>query len=148
MVLPDFVTNMLQGVYYGIRYKGVAGEMPKSGTERFKKHRNRIYTLVVLAYLFVCSCNVIYSRPQSYYAELGMHVSSTKEEMREKFLQYVKKNHAQMNDKDHEDRFVRVRHMTLYRDFSKEIYDKFGEIPKKSFAIFSDALWFKFRNYA
>ncbi|KAH8692398.1 putative membrane associated DnaJ chaperone [Talaromyces proteolyticus] len=58
-VLPNYVTSILQSVYYGITIR--AGDpRPQPGTPRFDKHRRRIFIFVVTAYL-------VYTLYESFY---------------------------------------------------------------------------------
>jgi len=74
--LPSFVTNVLQSIWYSFKYPVNSGAKPAPNTPKFRRHYNRIYCGVVLAYLAYTILEVDRSTPTNAYDLLDLSFSS------------------------------------------------------------------------
>jgi hypothetical protein len=79
--LPSFVTNVIQSIWYSIKYPVNSAAKPAANTPKYRRHYNRIYCGVVLAYLAYTIAEVDRSLPTNAYdyLDLGFHTFSPKQ---------------------------------------------------------------------
>ncbi len=133
MIVPGMVTSVLQSLHYSIFVKGRKGSfIPKPGTERFQKHYNNIYCLVIGAYLVYCIVNTIYVNLNSnFYSAFGMtRRSFDLKELRTKFRVLSLRLHPDKNPSPEAasefGRIKRIYEILSVKD-KRQIYDKFGD---------------------
>lgn len=80
-ILPSFVTNVIQSIWYSIKYPVNSGAKPAANTPKYRRHYNRIYCAVVLLYLAYTILEVDRSTPTNCYdmLDLGFHSFSPKQ---------------------------------------------------------------------
>ncbi|KHN99432.1 Heat shock protein DnaJ [Metarhizium album ARSEF 1941] len=92
--LPGLVSSWVQTIYYGITIR--AGDpKPQAGTPRYAQHRRRIHILVVAAYLLytIYEADHDLRRKSTYYADLGLPISSTENQVKSRFRRLAALHH-------------------------------------------------------
>lgn len=92
--LPELVSSWVQAIYYGITIR--AGDpKPQPGSPQHARHRRRIHTLVITAYLLytVYEADHDLRRLSSYHADLGVPVTATDREIKSRFRRLAALHH-------------------------------------------------------
>ncbi|KAF9121813.1 hypothetical protein BGW39_010235 [Mortierella sp. 14UC] len=127
--LPAFVTNVIQSIWYAIKYPVNSAAKPAANTPKYRRHYNRIYCAVVLAYLAYTILEVDRALPTNAYEylDLGFHTFSQKQ-LRTNFRKASLLYHPDKVGQVGQDTFVRIRaaHEILSDPVLKTAYDRFG----------------------
>ncbi|KAK3810411.1 MAG: hypothetical protein JOS17DRAFT_764214 [Linnemannia elongata] len=127
--LPSFVTNVIQSIWYAIKYPVNSAAKPASNTPKYRRHYNRIYCGVVLAYLAYTIAEVDRALPTNAYdyLDLSFHNFSQKQ-LRTNFRKASLLYHPDKVGQVGQDTFVRIRaaHEILSDPVLKIAYDRFG----------------------
>ncbi|KAG0370868.1 hypothetical protein BC939DRAFT_503611 [Gamsiella multidivaricata] len=127
--LPSFITNVLQSIWYSFKYPVNSGAKPAPNTPKHRRHYNRIYCGVVLAYLAYTIVEVDRSTPTNCYdlLDINFHTFSQKQ-LRTNFRKASLMYHPDKVGEVGADTFVRIRaaHEILSDPVIKVAYDRFG----------------------
>lgn len=74
--LPSFITNVLQSVWYSVKYSGNSSAKPAPNSAKYRRHQNWIYSLVVLGYLAYTVVEVDRAMPINCYDLLDLKFHS------------------------------------------------------------------------
>ena len=74
--LPSFITNLLQSIWYSYKYPVNSAAKPAPNTPKYRRHYNRIYCAVVLAYLAYTVVEVDRATPINCYDLLDINFHS------------------------------------------------------------------------
>ncbi|EED12641.1 membrane associated DnaJ chaperone, putative [Talaromyces stipitatus ATCC 10500] len=132
-VLPNYVTSLLQNLYYGLTIR--AGDpRPQPGTPRFDKHRRRIFIFVVTLYLFYTIYESFYEvrAAGDFYSVLGVSPSADERTIKSRFRRLAaqhhpdKLNHQQQTLSDSSFVYLKLAQDTLLDPAVRFGYDRFG----------------------
>ncbi|KAL1961867.1 hypothetical protein VTN77DRAFT_991 [Rasamsonia byssochlamydoides] len=93
-VLPNYVTSILQNVYYGITIR--AGDPhPQPGSPRYAKHRRRIFIFVVTTYLLYTLYESFYQvrAAGDFYRLLGVSPFADERTIKSRFRRLAAQHH-------------------------------------------------------
>ncbi|KAG0057244.1 hypothetical protein BGZ83_000657 [Gryganskiella cystojenkinii] len=127
--LPSFVTNIIQSIWYSIKYPVNSGAKPAPNTPKYRRHYNRIYCGVVLGYLLYTILEVDRSTPTNAYDLLDLNFHSfSQKQLRTNFRRTSLVYHPDKVGEAGAATFVRIRaaHDILSNPVAKVAYDKFG----------------------
>ncbi|KAG0348421.1 hypothetical protein BG005_011541 [Podila minutissima] len=128
-ILPSFVTNVIQSIWYSIKYPVNSAAKPAANTPKYRRHYNRIYCAVVLAYLAYTILEVDRSTPINCYdmLDLSFHSFSQKQ-LRTNFRKASLMYHPDKVGQQGAETFVSVRaaHEILVDPVTRMAYDRFG----------------------
>ncbi|KAI1316283.1 hypothetical protein EDD11_010191 [Mortierella claussenii] len=128
-ILPSFVTNIIQSVWYSFKYPVNSGAKPAPNTPKYRRHYNRIYCGVVLAYLAYTIVEVDRATPVNCYdlLDLNFHTFNQKQ-LRTNFRKSSLVYHPDKVGQNGADTFIRIRaaHEILSDPVAKVAYDRFG----------------------
>ncbi|EAW10909.1 J domain-containing protein [Aspergillus clavatus NRRL 1] len=132
-VLPNYVTSILQNVYYGITIR--AGEpRPQPPSPRYTRHRRRIFILVVTSYLLYTLYEAFH-RIQiagDFYRALGVSPLADERTIKSRFRRLAAQHHPDKvgygDGSPSDDYFVYLRMVqdTLLDPAKRFAYDRFG----------------------
>ncbi|KAF9914931.1 hypothetical protein BX616_007271, partial [Lobosporangium transversale] len=79
--LPSIATGILQSIWYSLKYPVDSGAKPAPNTPKYRRHYNRIYCAVVLAYLAYTIIEVDRATQTNCYdlLDLNFHTFSQKQ---------------------------------------------------------------------
>ncbi|KAG0347297.1 hypothetical protein BG004_008039 [Podila humilis] len=128
-ILPSFVTNVIQSIWYSFKYPVNSAAKPAAGTPKYRRHYNRIYCAVVLAYLAYTIIEVDRSTPINAYdmLDLDFHHFSPKQ-LRTNFRKASLMYHPDKVGQQGAETFVSIRasHEILVDPVTRSAYDRFG----------------------
>ncbi|KAL1979448.1 hypothetical protein VTN96DRAFT_5946 [Rasamsonia emersonii] len=93
-VLPNYVTSILQNVYYGITIR--AGDpRPQPGSPRYAKHRRRIFIFVITTYLLYTLYESFYQirAAGDFYRLLGVSPRADEKAIKSRFRRLAAQHH-------------------------------------------------------
>ncbi|GLA37712.1 hypothetical protein AnigIFM63309_004664 [Aspergillus niger] len=129
-VLPNYVTSIVQSVYYGITIR--AGEpRPQPGTPRYARHRRRIYILVVTSYLLYTLYETFH-RVQvagDFYRALGVSPFADERTIKSRFRRLAAQHHPDKVGGSVSDSYfvyLRLAQDTLLDPVKRVAYDMYG----------------------
>ncbi|KAJ5532052.1 Heat shock protein DnaJ [Penicillium frequentans] len=130
-VLPNYATNILQSVYYGITIR--AGEpRPMPQTPRYERHRRRIFIFVIVAYLLYTLYETFHQVQLAgdYYQVLGVSPFSDERAIKSRFRRLAAQHHPDKSGMDSGSdayfMFLRRAQETLVDPMKRFAYDRFG----------------------
>ncbi|RAL04341.1 J domain-containing protein [Aspergillus ibericus CBS 121593] len=129
-VLPNYVTSIVQSVYYGITIR--AGDpRPQPGTPRYAQHRRRIYILVVTSYLLYTLYETFH-RVQvagDFYRALGVSPLADERSIKSRFRRLAAQHHPDKVGGDVSDGYfvyLKLAQDTLLDPAKRVAYDMYG----------------------
>ncbi|KAF9962575.1 hypothetical protein BGZ65_008751, partial [Modicella reniformis] len=129
MFFPSFITRVLQSTWYSFKYPVNSSAKPAPNTPKHRRHQNRIYCAVVLAYLAYTIVEVDRATPVNCYdlLDIGFHSFSQKK-LRTNFKKASLMYHPDKVGQAGAETFVRIReaHDILSDPVAKQAYDRFG----------------------
>ncbi|KAG0206926.1 hypothetical protein BGX28_001729 [Mortierella sp. GBA30] len=127
--LPSFVTNVIQTIWYSFKYPVNSAAKPAPNTPKHRRHHNRIYCAVVLAYLAYTILEVDRATPANCYDLLDLNFHSfSQKQLRTNFRKASLTYHPDKVGQAGAETFVRIRaaHEVLSDPVAKLAYDRFG----------------------
>ncbi|KAH3057262.1 hypothetical protein KXW16_004744 [Aspergillus fumigatus] len=132
-VLPNYVTSILQNVYYGITIR--AGEpRPQPPSPRYARHRRRIFILVVTSYLLYTLYETFHQVQVTgdFYRALGVSPLADERTIKSRFRRLAAQHHPDKRgygDGDPSDDYfvyLKLAQDTLLDPAKRFAYDRFG----------------------
>ncbi|KAF9956173.1 hypothetical protein BGZ72_002954 [Mortierella alpina] len=127
--LPSFVTNVVQTIWYSFKYPVNSAAKPAANTPKYRRHHNRIYCAVVLAYLAYTIVEVDRATPINCYdlLDLDFHHFSQRQ-LKTNFRKASLMYHPDKVGHNGAETFVMIRaaHEVLSDPVAKTAYDRFG----------------------
>ncbi|PKX90313.1 J domain-containing protein [Aspergillus novofumigatus IBT 16806] len=132
-VLPNYVTSLLQNVYYGITIR--AGEpRPQPPSPRYARHRRRIFILVVTSYLLYTLYETFHQVQVTgdFYRTLGVSPLADERTIKSRFRRLAAQHHPDKrgygDGGPSDDYFVylKLAQDTLLDPAKRFAYDRFG----------------------
>ncbi|KAF9113643.1 hypothetical protein BGX27_001118 [Mortierella sp. AM989] len=127
--LPAIVTNVLQSIWYSYKYPVNSSAKPAPNTVKYRRHYNRIYCAVVLAYLAYTVVEVDRATPTNCYDLLDLNFRSfSQKQLRTNFRKASLMYHPDKVGQAGAETFVRIRasNDVLSDPVIKLAYDRFG----------------------
>ncbi|KAJ5707958.1 Heat shock protein DnaJ N-terminal [Penicillium malachiteum] len=130
-ILPNYATNILQSVYYGITIR--AGEpRPLPQTPRYERHRRRIFLFVIVAYLLYTLYETFHQVQLAgdFYEVLGVSPFADERTIKSRFRRLAAQHHPDKVTLDNGSEayfmFLRRAQETLVDPVKRFAYDRFG----------------------
>ncbi|CAG7962106.1 unnamed protein product [Penicillium salamii] len=130
-VLPNYATSFLQSVYYGMTIR--AGDpRPAPQSEKFQRHRRRIFIFVITSYLLYTLYETFYQVQLAgdYYQALGISPFADERAIKSRFRRLAAQYHPDKvgTDSGAEAYFLYLRRAqeTLADPVKRFAYDRFG----------------------
>ncbi|KAJ6015812.1 Heat shock protein DnaJ N-terminal [Penicillium herquei] len=130
-ILPNYATNILQSVYYGITIR--AGEpRPLPQTPRYERHRRRIFLFVIVAYLLYTLYETFHQVQLAgdFYQVLGVSPFADERAIKSRFRRLAAQHHPDKATLDNGSEayfmFLRRAQETLVDPVKRFAYDRFG----------------------
>ncbi|KAJ5730980.1 Heat shock protein DnaJ N-terminal [Penicillium malachiteum] len=130
-ILPNYATNILQSVYYGITIR--AGEpRPLPQTTRYERHRRRIFLFVIVAYLLYTLYETFHQVQLAgdFYQVLGVSPFADERAIKSRFRRLAAQHHPDKvtidNGSEAYFMFLRRAQETLVDPVKRFAYDRFG----------------------
>ncbi|KAF9582419.1 hypothetical protein BGW38_000229 [Lunasporangiospora selenospora] len=128
-ILPGFATNVIQSIWYSIKYPVNSGAKPVKGSPRYHRHFNMIYCFVILGYLVYTIAEVDRATPKNFYDELDLDFHSfSQRQLKTNFRKISLLVHPDKFGQLGAETFVRIRaaHDILSDPVARTAYDRFG----------------------
>ncbi|KAJ5273878.1 Heat shock protein DnaJ N-terminal [Penicillium angulare] len=130
-ILPNYATNFLQSVYYGLTIR--AGEpRPLPQTPRHERHRRRIFLFVIVAYLLYTLYETFHQVQIAgdFYQVLGVSPFTDERTIKSRFRRLAAQHHPDKVTLDSGSEayfmFLRRAQETLTDPVKRFAYDRFG----------------------
>lgn len=130
-ITQQYATNFLQSVYYGLTVR--AGEpRPQPGTQRYERHRRRIFLFVIVGYLLYTLYETFHQVQLAgdYYQALGVSPFADERTIKSRFRRLAAQHHPDKVTLDNGSEayfmYLRRAQETLVDPAKRFAYDRFG----------------------